>query len=79
MIGQIKEGEHIFDGFMHRPFNGDTDGWLNELPSEQDYLAVEVAQSVLGLFREVKSLRRENWELRQRLETEKQLVRLGIM
>jgi hypothetical protein len=61
---------HVFDGFCHRPYNEDTDGWRTELLSESDVPSVQMAKDILMLFGEVNALRKENWQLSKRLENE---------
>ena len=67
--------DSIFDGFCHRPFNERSDGWMNEMPEVRNYPAVEQAQSVLDMWAEMRALRKENWELRQKVEENKGLYR----
>ncbi len=70
MIQQITNSEgvdvlsdYVFDGFMHRPFDDNLDGWRNEMLDPPE--VVEMARQVLDLYNEVNRLRRENWELRK--------------
>lgn len=65
---------YVFDGFCERPFNPETDGWMNEMPDINDYPAVQNAKDVLCLFEELKAARKENWQLRQNAERLKTLV-----
>jgi hypothetical protein len=62
---RFQEGDSIFDGFMHRPFNPDTDGWRNELLVREDVPSVQIARDVIMLFNEVNALRKEVWRLRK--------------
>jgi hypothetical protein len=60
---RLDDNNYIFDGFMHRPFNDDLDGWRNEMLDPPE--VVEMARQILDLYNEVNRLRRENWELRK--------------
>lgn len=62
----MKEGDYLFDGFCHRGFNPDIDGWRNELPDEADYPPVAMAHDVLAMFQELCALRRELWMAKKR-------------
>jgi hypothetical protein len=55
----------IFDGFAYRPFNEDTDGWIDDQPDISDYPAVQNAQNILSMFDEIKELRKEVWRLKK--------------
>lgn len=58
---------HVYDGFIHRPFSEDRDGWVDTLPLESDYPSVTMARDVLALYNELCVARRRIWELEQRL------------
>ena len=58
----------IFDGFCHRPFNEETDGWILEQPDSLEYPALQIGQEIIAMYKEIKSLRRENWHLRKENE-----------
>jgi hypothetical protein len=47
---RYKEGDYLFDGFAHRPYNEQTDGWRNAIPDPADYPAVQQANAVLDVF-----------------------------
>lgn len=55
----------VFDGFMHRPYQENLDGWRMEQPEVKDFPAVAHAQDVLAMYDEICELRRDNWRLRQ--------------
>lgn len=63
----------VFDGFCHRPYNEDTNGWIMEQPHKSEYPVVKMAQDVLSMFQEIKVLREENWRLRKDVDYYKQL------
>jgi len=58
----------VFDGFCHRPYNEDLDGWMETQPDERDYPCISQAKDVLALFHELKEANREIWQLRKELE-----------
>ena len=60
---QPKYSDYVFDGFMHRSFDDNLDGWRNEMLDPPE--VVEMARQVLDLYNGVNRLRRENWELRK--------------
>jgi hypothetical protein len=60
---KYKEGDYLFDGFAHRPYNESMDGWRNALPDPHDYPAVRQANAVLDLFEDLADARRRIWEL----------------
>lgn len=66
-MNRLKEGDHLFDGFAHRPFDPNFDGWMNELPDPEDFPSVRMAEDILRLYERVARLTRENWDLKQRL------------
>lgn len=61
----LTDRDSIFDGFAHRNFDPKFDGWMNELPSIQDYPSVRNAMDVIAMFEELKTARRRIWELEQ--------------
>lgn len=67
MKRQLDESDYLFDGFAHRPFNEKMDGWRNALPDAADYPSVTAAMDTLAMFEELKSARRQIWELKQEL------------
>jgi hypothetical protein len=67
MARKLTEQDAIFDGFAHRNFREDIDGWRNELPDASDYPCVQNALGVVELFRELQDARREIWELKREL------------
>lgn len=67
MAGKLTEQDAVFDGFAHRNFREDIDGWRNEIPDASDYPCVQNALGVLELFRELQDARREIWELNREL------------
>lgn len=69
----FSEGDSLFDGVCHRPYNPDIDGWLNEQPESEEYPSVQMAQDILLMFDEIKRLRKENWELRKERNNYKSL------
>lgn len=63
----LDEHDHIFDGFAHRPFQDDLDGWRNRLPDPRHYSCVGAARSTLDLFRDLEHARIRIWELEKTL------------
>lgn len=59
---------YVFDGFMHRPYDEDRDGYMKQLPNSSDYPSVQMAYDIVALFEENKALIKENWHLKKRLE-----------
>lgn len=57
--------DNIFDGFMHRPFREESDGWMNEMPYIEEYPEVVAAKGIIAMFEEIRSLRKELWSVRQ--------------
>jgi len=54
----------VYDGFCHRPYNEETDGWIMEQPKESEYPIVSMARDIISMYNEICELRRENWRLR---------------
>ena len=65
MRTKLKENDPIFDGFAHRGFQEEIDGWRNDQPDAMDYQAVNNARDVLAMFEEIQVLRKQVWRLRQ--------------
>ena len=65
---QLTENDYIFDGFAHRNFIENVDGWRNRMPDPYDYPAVAAANSVLNIFDELCAANRRIWELEKKLE-----------
>ena len=61
----------VFDGFCHRPFREDTDGWMCSQYKPDDFAAVRQANDVLEMFHELNRLAKENWELKRELKRNK--------
>ena len=66
--GQLTEQDSIFDGFAHRNFREDIDGWMNEQPKLSEYPEVKMAYGVIELFEELKAVKRELWHTKRMLE-----------
>lgn len=64
----LTSSNYIFDGFCERPFDEDRDGWMNEMPTEFEFPAVQQARQILDMFEEIKRLREEKWRLEKRLK-----------
>ena len=64
--GMLENGDSIFDGFCHRPFNEEYDGWMN-IPAAQNKYAdvVNMAEAILEMADEINSLRRQIWTLKK--------------
>lgn len=58
----------VFDGFCHRPYDEEFDGWMLEQPEEYEYPSIQMARDILMMFQEIQVLRRENWQLKKRAE-----------
>ena len=67
MSKPLTERDHIFDGFAHRNFIPEVDGWRNEMPNEHHYSSVLAAQDTLAMFDELRAAKRRIWELERRL------------
>lgn len=70
MDRKLTKDDTIFDGYSHRPFNPDKDGWVNEVSSMEDYLAVGMALTIMDMWSEIRRLTKENFELKKRLTGE---------
>ncbi len=66
---KLKEDEirHVFDGFCHRDYNEDIDGWMHEISEASDFECVAVADSVLEMFHKLREVQKENWKLKRDL------------
>ena len=65
---KLTKHDHIFDGFAHRNFNEERDGWRNEIPAAEDYPSVLAARDTVALFNELVCAKRRIWELEQELK-----------
>jgi hypothetical protein len=63
---RFQEGDRLFDGFAHRPYEEKLDGWMNEVPDGG--FAVKLAESILELHDRNVRLTRENFDLKRRLK-----------
>lgn len=77
MVRKLTEHDQIFDGFMHRPFNPDFDGWINEMPDKYAYPSVRMAEDILCLFEELKEAKRKIWELEKECKCLRPLAGYG--
>ena len=68
---QLTESDSIFDGFMHRNFNPEIDGWRNEMPDDKDYPSVRNALDTIAMFEELRAAKRRIWDLEKKLEDRK--------
>jgi hypothetical protein len=68
MKQKLTEHDHIFDGFAHRNFNPQFDGWRNELPDPALYPSLQMAQDIVAMFDELSEARRKIWHLEQELK-----------
>jgi hypothetical protein len=73
---KYKDGDYIFDGFMHRPYDESLDGWRNEVISSSEYLCLEVAESTLDLKARYNALVKEHWALQKELKHYKDLYNI---
>lgn len=64
---RFSEGDAIFDGFCHRSFNENIDGWRNAIPHESEFPCVQAAYGVIDLFEALCESRRRIWELEKQL------------
>ena len=58
----------VFTGFCHRSYDERKDGWMREIKPETKI--VSLAREIIDQHEEINELRREVWELRQRLKEE---------
>lgn len=73
MRKRYEEGDYLFDGFAHRPYNEQMDGWRNALPDPADYPAVQHANAVLDMFEELCAARERIWRLEKEVKMYKPL------
>lgn len=59
---------YVFDGFCHRPFKEEMDGWVEEQLTPVEVPSVQVARDILALYNECNALRRELWQAKQELK-----------
>lgn len=59
---KLTEKDYLFDGFCHRPYNENLDGWRN-LMITNEYPVVDFAHQVIEMAQEINLLRRKVWEL----------------
>ena len=59
----------VFDGFCHRSYDEDIDGWMEDQLDESSVPSLQIAKDIISLYSEVNELRRENWNLTKRLES----------
>lgn len=64
---RFQEGDQVFDGFCHRPYDESIDGWRNEIIPESQYPSLAIAQDILAMHQEINELRIANWRLRTQL------------
>ncbi len=57
----------VFDGFCHRDYNEDIDGWQDEISKGDDFFCVQQADSVIEMFHKLRAVQKENWKLRRDL------------
>ena len=68
MKRKLTEHDHIFDGFAHRNFDPQFDGWLNELPEPAQYPSLQMARDIVAMFDELSAAHRKIWDLEQELK-----------
>lgn len=56
-------GTYVFDGYCHRPFEEQLDGWRRTQIAPGEYTVVDIANQIVDMAMEINRLRRENWEL----------------
>lgn len=61
MKKRLQENDAIFDGYAHRGFREDYDGWMNDQPDVDEYPAVRIAHDTLAMYEEIQVLRRQLW------------------
>lgn len=62
--GILREGDYIFDGFAHRQFHEEYDGWMNTQNAERKYFdIIQMASGILEMAAEINDLRYKNWQL----------------
>lgn len=59
-------GTYVFDGYVHRQYNEEIDGWRRTIPTRADYPVVDLAKQVLEMFSDLQDAHRRIWELEQR-------------
>lgn len=62
---KLTDKDSVFDGFCHRPFMEELDGWRNEMPTVAHYPSVVAARDTLAMFEEICALREEVWRLKR--------------
>jgi hypothetical protein len=70
---KYEKNDYLFDGFAHRSFNEDIDGWRNALPDANDFPCVRHANDVLDLFDALAASRKRIWELEKEVALYKPL------
>lgn len=76
MKTKLTEGDYVFSGMMHRPYQENLDGWRNAIPSLEKYECVKNATSVLDLFQDLVEARRRIWELEREVKLLRPLARI---
>jgi hypothetical protein len=66
----MKTFNTVFDGFCHRPYKEDLDGWMESQLEEIEVPSLQMANDIIALYAEVNRLRRENWYLNKGLNYE---------
>lgn len=69
----LDEDDYIFDGFCHRRFDPDMDGWRNAMSKPHHYPAVVNAYETLKLFEDLQEAQLRIWELEREIERMKPL------
>jgi hypothetical protein len=64
----LTKHDMVYDGFVHRNFDENLDGWRNELPDPSQYPSLQMAQDILNMFDELCAAREQIWRLEKQLK-----------
>lgn len=59
----------LFDGFCHRDFSENLDGWRDKVSHPSEFHCVETANSIQRLFTELQKAQKRVWKLEQQLRS----------
>lgn len=64
----MSHSEYIFDGYAHRRYQEELDGWRNKIPKASDYPVMSIVSDINRLFNDLCEAKAKIWELEQRLK-----------